>query len=125
LTKSIIDIDIEFESFKTKEAGSWIEAKMDTKPVEYLVKPSGSLKSCSSLRLNQSSITTHKLDNSETAVPTNGCIAQIMNGLYTKLTLIYDQVHRRTFKSANDGYPASEIILGLFERATKTLQSEV
>lgn len=100
IKKPISDINSAFEAFKSVEAQSWRESGLSTPPPpEFLVKPSGSLCSQISHRLNQPSFTTNIPENGETADQTNGCIAMVMGTAFEETTLIYDQVHRRDHTS--------------------------
>ena len=96
IKKPISNINSAFEAFKSAEAQSWRKSGLSTPPPpEFLVKPSGSLCSPISHRLNQPSFTTNIPENGETADQTNGCIAMVMGTAFEETTLIYDQVHRR------------------------------
>lgn len=94
IDKSIADMDSAFLDFQRIEADSW---KMyGAAPlIQHLVKPSGSLTSCISHRLNQPSFTTHFPDNGVTADGTNPCISMVMGTAFNADTLLYDQIHRR------------------------------
>lgn len=73
--------------------GIWVPATT----TRILIKPSGSLNSPISHRLDQPSFTTNFQENGEIADPTNGCISIVMNTAFDKgNTLIYDQLHRRS-----------------------------
>jgi hypothetical protein len=96
LDKPIDDIDTAFENFRHEELESWKTSGLEAfLPLEFLVKPSGSLTSPISHRLNQPSFSTEFPENGETAYPTNGCIAMIMGTAFEQNTFVYDQVHRR------------------------------
>jgi hypothetical protein len=90
LKKPITDLDEAFESFKTQEKGYG---------VDYLVKPSGSLKSKLLHLLNQPSFTTAKdrLENCEPADECNPSTQMIMDNAFHKGdTMMIDYVHRRS-----------------------------
>jgi hypothetical protein len=97
-----------FETFRDKEAKSWEISGIPAPPPELLVKPSGSFSSPIAHRLNQPSFTTHFPNNGETADLTNPCIAMVMGTAHNENSLLFDQIHRRDFKShGSTHYPAA------------------
>jgi hypothetical protein len=90
-------LDEAYDQFKVKELHSWRLAGQRPPPRDTLVRASGSLDAPLAHHLLQPSYTTlSPQDDSETADPTNGCIAMVIGNLYTPGTLVFDHLHRRS-----------------------------
>jgi hypothetical protein len=97
LNRPLKSLDMAYEQFKVKELHSWRLAGQKPPPRETLVRASGSLDAPLAHHLLQPSYTTlSPQDDSDTADPTNGCVAMLMGNLYTPRTLVFDHLHRRS-----------------------------
>ncbi|KIW25609.1 uncharacterized protein PV07_08775 [Cladophialophora immunda] len=100
LNRPLQSLNTAYDRFKLKELDSWRSVGQRPRPQETLVRPSGLLDAPLAHHLHQPSLRTlSPLDDSETADPTNGCIAMVMGNLYTSETLVFDHLHRRSESS--------------------------
>jgi hypothetical protein len=94
IKKPMCSIESAFNVFTVDEDRIWTRSgAREPPPSKFLVKPSGSLESPLSHRLNQPSFNSNFPENGETADSTNGCIAMVRGTSYDRHTLLYDQVH--------------------------------
>jgi hypothetical protein len=97
LNRPLKSLDEAYDQFKVKELHSWRLADQRPPPRDTLVRASGSLDAPLAHHLLQPSYTTlSPQDDSETADPTNGCIAMLIGNLYAPRTLVFDHLHRRS-----------------------------
>jgi hypothetical protein len=102
-----IDLSREYELLRERDAAAWKSCHQTPEKGSEFVKPSGSLDSPIAHHLTQPSMTTSAFGAEETADPSNGCTAMIMNNnAFRQNTLMFDHIHRRSCNCEDiENYP--------------------